>query len=242
MIAPSQSDANLGVLAGTVLCGDTGRPARFASVRISGASTLDGTTSQVATSDYDGHFAIPQLKPGDYYVDVVYSGYVDVLKNVSSSEDVSASAQKWAQSGEGSVVRATVSSGRTTTVTAVLARGASASGIVVYDDGTPAPLVTLDAVRLPGPGTDGSDHDSLALGAGNITSAQTDDRGMFRLSGLPPGKYTLRVNLPEANLRSWFLGDTVEMPQAHSFDIVSGDDYQGLSIHLPATAALLTSH
>jgi hypothetical protein len=69
-------------------------------------------------------------------------------------------------------------------------RGASLSGVVRYDDGSPAPGVMPILLKLQ------DDGKWKQIDPGNGTPSPTDDRGRYRISGFAPGKYALKAALP----------------------------------------------
>jgi len=75
-------------------------------------------------------------------------------------------------------------------VTVTMQRGGTISGRIVWEDGSPAAGLTVQAVS-----TDANVALPTALAAiqspGVQTSAATDDRGGFRVSGLPSGNYVV---------------------------------------------------
>ncbi len=77
-------------------------------------------------------------------------------------------------------------------VTVHARRGASIAGRVSYADGDPAVNVNVSLMRRSADG-----RVQKYLTGANIASLaglRTDDRGMFRLTGLPPGEYLIGVN------------------------------------------------
>jgi hypothetical protein len=69
-------------------------------------------------------------------------------------------------------------------------RGASLSGVVHYDDGSPAPGVTPVLLKLQ------DDGKWKQIGPNGAIPAISDDRGRYRISGIVAGKYALKAALP----------------------------------------------
>ncbi|HKG13218.1 MAG TPA: carboxypeptidase-like regulatory domain-containing protein, partial [Pyrinomonadaceae bacterium] len=77
-------------------------------------------------------------------------------------------------------------------VTVRARRGAALSGRVVYADGDPAVNVNVNLMRR---GPDGKLEKFLAgINITALAGLKTDDRGVFRMSGLPPGEYVIAVS------------------------------------------------
>ena len=70
-----------------------------------------------------------------------------------------------------------------------LERGATLSGSVRYDDGSPAPGVTPILMEQQ---TDGKWKELST----SLLPSTTDDRGHYRFYGLAPGKYAVKATLP----------------------------------------------
>src|SRR5208283_2759890 len=80
---PKKPDSSKGTVTGIVLCADTGKPARFATVTLSAApkkehakdgekdqSSGDGDPlpdTETAVTDLDGRFTLEAVDPGVYY-------------------------------------------------------------------------------------------------------------------------------------------------------------------------------
>ncbi|MDQ2926100.1 MAG: carboxypeptidase-like regulatory domain-containing protein [Acidobacteriota bacterium] len=194
--------APTGSVSGRIVCGDTQRPARFAEVMLtgvvigSGGSDRNGPRIQART-DLDGQFAAGSVPVGDYYVTASAMGYVSqstLLTSVLLGAD--------AQSVLASVPVVHVSAGTTATVNLTLERGAVIAGKMLWDDGSPAAGVQINAVAQTtatptgGQPTGRTGRGGGAFGfSGVFGSAATDDRGQFRLTGLAAGGYVLRATV-----------------------------------------------
>jgi hypothetical protein len=85
-----------------------------------------------------------------------------------------------------------------------LERGASISGIVHYDDGSPAPAVVPILV------VQDKDGKWKELSASGVLPAFTDDRGHYRIYGIAAGKYAVKATLPTVQT-TFGLGASVSM-------------------------------
>lgn len=206
-----------GQVTGQVFCQDTGLPARFAAVRlvpekpqqnpaIASAAALQKNVdfaklmakamaegmkgSNLATvTGMDGNFALDKVPPGTYYLIAQLPGYLSPLSGLSEAERMKANADTVAtvQSVAQKIV---VAGGASTSVNLSLERGATLSGKVTYDDGSPAPAVMPMLLMQQ---KDGKWKELSLL---SMLPAITDDRGQFRFFGLPAGKYAVKATLP----------------------------------------------
>ncbi len=201
---PAPQSQGLGYpVVGRVVCADTQRPARFAQVLLvpasTGGSDYDRGRAAVGHTDLDGRFSIDNVPPGDYYATAEMTGYVDDAVAVRSALSQGGDALNTISS----VPRVQVTAGGAS-VQLSLQRGGTLAGAVQWDDGSPAAGVQVGVQNASTTGAQGMASGQLGSGAGfgrggpfpNFGGgAQTDDRGRFRLSGLPPGSYVLRATV-----------------------------------------------
>ena len=210
------SQPAFGQVTGQVFCQDSGLPARFAAIRlvpekpqqspvIASAAELQKNVdlpklmakvmaeamkgSSLATvTGMDGSFVLDKIPPGTYYLVANLPGYLSPLSGLSEAERMKADAEAVAavQSVAQKVV---VAGGASTSVNLSLERGATLSGKVTYDDGSPAPAVTPTLLLQ-------KDGKWKQLSPLSTFPAATDDRGQFRFFGLPAGKYAVKATLP----------------------------------------------
>jgi hypothetical protein len=166
---PISAQRATGIITGRVVT-DSGQPIPRAIVSIIGAGgSLDKMFSgrlAVATTA-DGRFEATGLDPAPYLITAKAPSYLPIQNNDPS-------AQEYHFLGEN--------------VTVVLRKGGVITGKVTTPTGEPVIGVQVSAVptgaaALAPPGV------TLDLGSGQMISRQTDDRGVYRLYGVPPGKY-----------------------------------------------------
>lgn len=196
---PAQPVAPGGTVTGHVYAADNQRPARFADVELvqevdtsnrgNGGRPFNRgpvyNTQARGRTALDGSFTIQNVPEGDYYVVASMTGYVSPLQ-VARMNQAPLSATQTHVSSNGSA-----------DVVVTMERGAVVSGRVSYDDGAPVAgvqvhvtLVTATGGSALGMGTFvGGVIGNFVFGGGNL--AQTDDRGVYRVMGVPPGKYVV---------------------------------------------------
>jgi hypothetical protein len=171
--------ANTAVLEGVVVSADaTPRPIRRARVSLTGS---DGLQSAVVITDDEGRFRFDRVEPGRYTVGATKPGHLR--------------ASYGARRFDGAGTPISVMAGQTLAgLTLTLPRGGVISGTLVDHTGMPAVGVQVRAMlyrtqpngaRTPVP-------------AGTSANDRTDDRGAYRLYGLPPGDYLIVAN-PQTN-------------------------------------------
>lgn len=232
--APAAAPPAPGQVTGRVFCGDTDQPARFATVQLVGehpppATVFDneafskepdpekaftkamvsvmkgGNSSLSSLTTLDGAFSLDKVPPGTYWVVAQLAGYLSPLSQLSVLERVKAGddALKAVQSTAEKIV---VQPNQSAHVDVRIERGASVSGAIRYDDGSPAPGVTPMLMKLD------KDGKWKELGVVSTLPANTDDHGRYRIYGLLPGKYAVKATLPTIQAASG-LG---AMPSIHS--------------------------
>ena len=194
----------LATVSGRVTCSDTERAARFATVTLIGVDQAQGNEGRggfgfgrrvTARTDMDGNFAV-QAEPGDYYVTATAMGYASPvaeaaarLRSGASAADLLASLPE---------IHVAEAGGATANIT--LDRGAVIQGRLQWDDGTPAAGVSV-SVQPTTSTTQPTDLTRVVsqLGGGfggGFGGFQTsDDRGVFRITGLAPGSYWVRATM-----------------------------------------------
>jgi hypothetical protein len=214
--APQTAPSPYTTVSGRVICGDSDHPARFAAVllipeRPKPTETADWVhvknekdmakllakqmsetrkgTGLSAISGIDGSFEMPKVPPGTYFVVAELKGYLSPLSVLSTEERMTGGAdavKKIQAQAEKIVVQDAA-----LRVDVRLERGGSISGVIRYDDGNPAPDVKAIRMVMQEDGKWKADTFSPSSPA-----PTTDDRGRYRISGLPKGKYAVRADLP----------------------------------------------
>jgi Carboxypeptidase regulatory-like domain len=156
--------AGTSIIAGRVLTADTGRPVKRARVIVSGA----GRGGRSATTDDQGRFRVIGLSAGAYTVTASKNGFVDAVFGQRRPLQPGTPVQL-ADAQEASNVELR------------LTRGGVITGRVSDEDGEPLARAIVTVQRY-----------QYNRGERQLTSAgsdRTDDRGQYRVFGLPPGDY-----------------------------------------------------
>lgn len=152
------------VLAGRVLTADTGRPVKRARVLVNAG----GRQSRATTTDEQGRFRIADLPAGNYTITASRTGFVDAIYGQRRPFQPGTPVQL----NDGQEVA---------TIDLRLIRGGVITGRVVDEDGEPLARALVTVQRY-----------QYVRGERQLTPAggdQTDDRGQYRVFGLPPGDY-----------------------------------------------------
>ena len=148
------------------------KPVRRAEVR----AVLAGASPRTAITDANGRFSFEALPYGRYTIEATKAGYVRVAYG----------ARRWDRAG----TPITLGPGSLThDLSMRLPRGAAITGRIVDEFGAPAlgARGNVQMVRT----VNGERSVQPILLAGAVTSDAVDDRGQFRLYGLPPGDYVV---------------------------------------------------
>jgi len=158
-------EAQLGAVSGRVIDADTGAPLRNARV---GLVPEQGDEPDPVLTDADGRFRIATLPSGRYTLVASKPGYVSLRYGARRAVDPP---------------QAIDVSADTPPIEVRVPRGAALSGRLVDDLGDPIPAVRVTAGVIV----------RTAAGARMtpVRSGDTDDRGEYRIAGLPEGTYVV---------------------------------------------------
>jgi sarcosine oxidase gamma subunit len=155
--------AGTGSIGGRVLAAETGRPVKRARVIVSG-----GGRPYSATTDEQGRFRITALPAASYTISATKTGFVDSIYGQRRALQA------------GTPIELTDGQ-QLANVDVKMARGGVITGRVLDEDGEPLARALVTILRQ-----------QYLRGEKQLTTAgadQSDDRGQFRIFGLPPGDY-----------------------------------------------------
>jgi len=242
-------DPTKGSVTGIVICEDTGKPARFATVNLTAAPAKDNKGKdedplpalESADTDLDGRFRMEAVEPGRYYAFATLEGYLDPqraidftrLEGLANDRERGLEAiREWKEQ----MVEVTVSAHRSSEVTVRVLRAAEIAGIVTYDDGSPAIGMHFQLLRKTG--TNSWTGVGLALFSDWKIPATSDGRGRYTLTNLPAGEYKVCALLPaddEDAAPRVCLGNTFRSKNASTVKVQVGETANGADIVIPLT-------
>ena len=180
---PSEDPASAPcVVIGRVVTAAEGNPVKSARVALMPEHKRSHTQIYAASSDNDGHFIIKNIPPGKYRFFASHSGFVEQHYKAPPGED-------------GPIFSLTPGQ-KVSDVLFRLVAAAVIAGRVYNEDGEPMQRVQVVALRRP------SEEEledeamlprSMKTQMERVGSAESDDRGQYRIFGLKPGDYYLRV-------------------------------------------------
>jgi hypothetical protein len=172
------------VVYGRAVYDDTSRPVRRARVML--VAETGSRPEYNGLTDSDGNFAIYDVSPGTYYAFADVPGALSPVAFVSFGELRGRGTPDFSEARRFFDV-VEVDGREDSRVTVHARRGGALSGRVTYADGDPAVNVGVSVMRR-GPGGR-LEKFITGINIVSISSLRTDDRGLFRVSGLPPGEY-----------------------------------------------------
>lgn len=225
---PSATRAPTGAIRGRVVRADTGEPLRRAEVHVDEWSTGDDASGPAATmTDGDGRYELAGLPAGRYQLKARRGGYVEVAYGQRRPFERGRPLELAA----GAVLR---------DIDFALPPGAVVTGRVVDEFGEAMAHVSVSLARR-----------RYVEGARRLvgeSGASTDDRGEFRIFGVPPGDYILVAKFAGRNLGSrdrlryvtTYYPGTALASAAERLTVGIGQEVSGITIALAraATAAV----
>jgi hypothetical protein len=173
------------VLTGTVMTDEAAsRPVRRAIVTLTGAIVLG---ARVTVTDDAGRFSFGGLPAGNLTLSVSKPGYVTTYYGA-----------KRPARGPGTPIA--VAEGQRVTANLKMLRGAVITGTVRDPAGQPAVQVSVSVLQYQTIGGERQLQPVLVPGVSSILGTPTDDRGMYRIYGLPPGEYVAAIAPPRTGV------------------------------------------
>jgi hypothetical protein len=245
--AHKKPDANKGVVTGIVLCADTGKPARFATVTLTtapkpGEKSDDEAplpAAETTITDLDGRFRLDAVQPGHYYAFATLEGYLDPtlafdpdkLKSLPTGwEQHHYVIDQW----KDHLAEVTVAAHKTADVSIEIERGAEIAGTVTYDDGSPAIGMHFQLLRKTEKGE--MNPVGLSLMDSWTIHAISDGHGRYALTNLLHGEYAVCTLLPaeaENSAPRVCLGNTFRKKESKTVKLRAGEIASGTDIEIP---------
>jgi hypothetical protein len=213
-----------GSLSGTVYCADTNQPARLAQVHLLHFSANEFGSSYGGQTDLEGRFSLSHIEEGDYYVVAVLPGYVNLL-GILAKPHLDAMSDEDRKILLARIPSVAVAADQTAQVNVRIDRGAELDGTVTWDDGSPA--IGLHVMYRLNSTAPAEQHrpalfieDQIGFQEGQPT---TDDRGHFRILGVPPGEYLVHVMVPISSNERQGLSPEIGAPYLpNQLDVYAG--------------------
>ena len=253
---PPSDSSEFGSVAGHVFCSDTRGPARFARVTIetvedfkASAAPAHRASSVAVDTKLDGSFLIRSVEPGKYYILAEMPGYLSPLVALAPEEIESPSAED-KEKLRTMLQQVTVVHGQESRLDLRLEKGASLSGTVRYDDGSPAAGLFVNLLRKEKDGT-------LKQASGGLdkfaNQQRTDDLGHYRVAALPPAEYMVSIHLRSLTVGTSgpllgaggyieaaatpnvqiYSGSTARRSEAKLISVGNGQDVNGADVTIP---------
>jgi len=240
-------DPTKGVVTGVVLCADTGKPARFATVALSAAPKAGEKNDQgdplpaaeITVTDLEGRFRMEAVEPGRYYAFATLDGYLDPAFGLdpdklqsfgSDRERHLYSIQQW----KDNLVEVTVNVHRAAEISISIQRAAEISGTVTFDDGSPAIGMRFELQRKTATG----DWAGVGLPLMDTWTIQatSDSHGHYAVTNLPAGEYKVCTLMPTVAARAATrvcLGNVYRKKDAKTVKVAAGENAAGTDIEIP---------
>jgi hypothetical protein len=185
--APSDSKASedvasgLCMVTGRVLTAADGSPLKSARVVLMPEHSRSYHQIYLATSDVDGRFILKDIPPGRYRFFATHTGFVEQQYKAGNNDTGPLLSLRAGEKVADALFRMTAA--------------AVITGRVSNEDGEAMPLVQIFALRRPNEEDteDEPPFPSRKMEMQAVSSAQSDDRGQYRIFGLKPGEYYIRV-------------------------------------------------
>jgi hypothetical protein len=175
-----------------------------------------------ARTDQDGRYRLTNLAPGDY----------QVFPSSPSHTSEGASGEKSIEVGEGKVVEE---------INFGLVRGGVITGRVTDSNGRPIIGEMITLKRLGAPAS--ADPNPLLMGLSQLGNRMylTDDRGIYRIFGLSPGRYAVGVGIGGMNaslfvarqrVQPTYYAGVSDIERARAVEVGAGAEVTGIDIQM----------
>jgi hypothetical protein len=220
---PPTPRAGSGAIRGRVVRADTGEPLRRVQVRVEEWSTADHSGPTATMTDAQGRYELTQLPAGRYQLKASRGGYVEVAYGQRRPFERG----RPLELGDKTVLQ---------NIDFALPPGAVVTGRVVDETGEAVTHVSVSLARR-----------RYVDGARRLvgeSGGSTDDRGEFRIFGVPPGDYVIVATFGRMDLGSrdrvryvpTYYPGTPVASEAQRVTIGPGQEVAGITIALARAA------
>ncbi len=247
--AHAQADkAGMGSLEGQVVCAEGNTPARFATVRLMPLKDLgnpDGSYVEAKT-DLEGRYSFAAIRAGEYIARALLAGYSDDSELILTFVDQMGLEER--KAAVGMLTQVQVKTGGLSHLDLTIRRGGAISGQVSFDTGGALNHAEVKATLVSSKFLDRVSPAATQVFHGSILERieHADDRGVYRFSALPEGKYRIEVRVyvpfdPNASnsLRrsaaelKVYSPDSLSQRDTKLVDVDYGDEFTGVDITIP---------
>ena len=243
----NKPDPTKGVVSGIVICADTAKPARFATVSLTPIPKAhpepsdDPPLAPVATiqTGLDGRFRMEAVPPGEYYAFGTLDGYLDPMRGIdfgeisekgTTTEQELAAVKQWKEN----LVPVKVAVRRVSEISLELRRAAGIEGSVSFDDGSPAIGMHFQLFRK----NPKKNWNSVGLPLFNnwAINSVSDSHGRYAVENLAAGEYIVCALMPidsEDIAPRVCLGNALRRKTATSIKVSEGEVAHGADIVIP---------
>jgi Carboxypeptidase regulatory-like domain len=220
---PLTPRAGTGVIRGRVVRADTAEPLRRVQVRVDEWDTRDGSGQAATMTDVEGRYELAQLPAGRYQLKATRGGYVEVAYGQRRPFERG----RPLELGDGAVLQ---------NIDFALPPGAVVTGRIVDETGEAVARVSVSLERARY--IDSTRR--LVAESGSFT----DDRGEFRIFGVPPGDYVIVARFDASDLGSrdrvryvpTYYPGTPVVSEAQRVTVGGGQEVPGITIALARAA------
>jgi hypothetical protein len=245
----NKPDPTKGVVSGVVVCADTGKPARFATVSLTPVPKVhtepneDPPLAPIATilTGLDGRFRMEAVPPGEYYGFGTLNGYLDPMQGIdfgqikergTTAEQELDAVQQWKEN----LVAVKVVVRRVSEIAIDLHKAAEIGGTVTFDDGSPAIGMHFQLFRK----NPKKAWNSVGLPLFNdwTMNAISDSHGRYTVENLSAGEYVVCALMPiesEDVAPRVCLGNVTRRKTASSIKVSEGEIAHGVDIVIPVS-------
>jgi hypothetical protein len=245
--ANKKPDPTKGAVTGIVICADTGKPARFATVSLTPVPVKHADPQDqpplapVATMDtgLDGRFRMEAVPPGDYYAFATLKGYLDPERGIdfgkigskgTTSEQEQDAIEQW----KDQLIEVKVQLRRTPEISIELKRAAEIDGTVTFDDGSPAIGMHFQLFRKNA--KKGWSVVGLPLLSSWTIEEASDSHGRYAVDDLEAGEYIVCAMMPidsEDVAPRVCMGNVFRRKNATPLKVGEGETAHGADIVIP---------